>query len=122
MYSKKSLAHHIKTVHDKIKDFVCEHCQYACSEITTLKNHIKAVHDKIKDNICHTCGKGFALMAAFKLHLKKHDTLKVKHKNETVISKCQLCNRDFNHLGHLERHMRTVHNLNKPFLGKKIMP
>ena len=114
LYSKKSLAHHIKTVHEKIKDFVCEHCQYACSEITTLKNHIKAVHDKIKDNICQICGKAFALSATFKLHLKKHETLKVKYKNDTVISKCQHCNKDFKHLGHLERHMRTVHNLNKP--------
>ena len=34
------LKRHIKSVHDKIKDFKCELCDYTCSTNSTLKQHI----------------------------------------------------------------------------------
>ena len=53
--TKGYLQRHIKTIHDKIKDFECSLCEYKCSENSSLKQHIKSVHDKIKDFKCSLC-------------------------------------------------------------------
>ncbi len=45
---KNNLKRHIKTVHDKMKDFKCDKCDYVCSSNIDLKRYIKTVHDKIK--------------------------------------------------------------------------
>ena len=54
-YSLWYLKRHVKAVHDKIKDNVCEKCNYATSTKSELNKHIKVVHDKIKDKFCEKC-------------------------------------------------------------------
>ena len=47
--SKGNLQKHVNIVHAKLKDFKCVKCDYVCSSNDTLKMHIKTVHAKIKD-------------------------------------------------------------------------
>ena len=48
-YKNSNLQYHIKAVHDKILDCVCDICGYATSQRGTLNLHIKTVHkDKPK--------------------------------------------------------------------------
>ena len=63
------MALHIKAVHDKSKDYICQHCDKAFSESLKL-----AVHDKIKEK---TCAKAFRDSFSLAIHNKAvHDYLK----------------------------------------------
>ena len=63
---KSHLQEHIKQVHDKIKDFKCELCDYKCSSNSSLKQ----VHDEIKDFKCELC----KYSCSRKSHLQEHKT------------------------------------------------
>ena len=59
---------HIKHMHDKIKDHICEECGYAASEKGDLKKHIDAVHNKGEKIKCGLC----PYESSWKRHLVKH--------------------------------------------------
>jgi len=40
------LASHIKTVHEKIKPFACNHCGYVTSKRGNLNQHVRNIHPK----------------------------------------------------------------------------
>ena len=40
---------HVKIVHQKVKNFECNQCTYACGSKGNLDGHVKMVHGKIKD-------------------------------------------------------------------------
>ena len=69
---KSRFDRHIKQVHDKIRDFVCniDGCESAFSDKSNLNMHIKTVHNKIRDFFCDVgnCEKAFFS----KSDLKKH--------------------------------------------------
>ncbi len=67
---KTSLNRHIKTIHDKIKDFKCNNCEFKTSRKDDLKTHIKIVHDKIKDFKCNNCEYETSTSG----HLNRHKT------------------------------------------------
>ena len=59
---------HIKHMHDKLKDHVCEECGYAASEKGDLKKHRDAVHntgEKFKRGLC-------PYESSWKRHVAKH--------------------------------------------------
>ena len=41
-----------KSIGIEIKDFVCDECSYASSEIYLLNRHTNHVHKRIKDFVC----------------------------------------------------------------------
>ena len=67
---KGNLKQHIKAVHDKIKDFECDKCEFKCSANSHLKTHIKMVHDKIKDIECDKCDYKCSSNSDLKKHIK----------------------------------------------------
>ena len=72
---KTHLKDHIKTQHDMIKDFACDHpgCDYRTSRARLIKDHKKAIHDKILDCVCEVCGYKTSDAANLKRHmLAKH--------------------------------------------------
>ena len=61
--------HKIRDKKIKRKQQKCDHCS---SEVVDLKRHIKSVHDNIRDHICNRCGHAFSDKGNFAKHLKKH--------------------------------------------------
>ena len=49
---KHTMMMHIKKVHMKIKDIMCEKCNFTTATPRHLQEHIKSVHDQIRDEKC----------------------------------------------------------------------
>ena len=47
-----NLQMHIKTTHDKIKDFKCKVCPFTTSWTKGLSRHVKRAHENIKEHAC----------------------------------------------------------------------
>ena len=67
IYSNNTLKRHIKSVHEKIKDFQCPKCGKAFSEKGSLEIHDKT-HTGIRDFKCDQCEKTYKRSE----HLKDH--------------------------------------------------
>ena len=104
-----SLKLHIKSVHDKIKDNVCQECGYACSEKNTLDNHIKSVHLKLKDYVCEECGSAFFSNAKLQLHKQ---SVHLNMRNYI----CEQCGKAYNTKEGLKMHKNVVHLKIKKFV------
>ena len=55
MSDKYNMAKHIRSVHCKLKEKTCPHCDFTTSAKQTLLAHIKAAHEKVKDHKCPKC-------------------------------------------------------------------
>ena len=55
-------------MHNKIKPFGCDQCEFVAALKADIVRHIKGVHNKHKDFDCHQCG----LRASQKGNLKGH--------------------------------------------------
>ena len=65
---------HLKSVHNKIKDFKCNKCEYECYSKGNLKRHVKMIHSKIKDHTCELCDYICSSKDSLKIHIKHvHD-------------------------------------------------
>ena len=96
------LKRHIKTVHDKVKDYKCDSCGKAFTTPSHLEQHVKSVHLKIKDIACDYCDKVFSA----RFHLNKH--VKYVHK-KLKNYRCGFCSRAFHESSHLKRHIKSIH-------------
>ena len=81
---KSNLREHVKRVHDKIRDHICEDCGSWFFSGKDLRIHVKGVHLKIKDHICEDCGSSFSLIGALRQH-RKCVHLKIK---DHICQKC----------------------------------
>ena len=72
---------HIKHMHDKLKDHVCEECGYAASEKGDLKKHRDAVHNTGEKFKCGLC----PYESSWKRHVAKH--MRDKHQRENNIQR-----------------------------------
>ena len=130
-YSRASIKQHIKSVHEKIKDFQCLECGKAFSEKATLKahetfhtgirnfkcdqcektykrdhhlkNHISEVHEGRKDHICSDCGKAFGNSK----NLRRHSD--IIHKG-IKRWKCDYCSNAYGQSHELKKHLQICHN------------
>ena len=59
---------HVKTIHEKCKDFKCEQCGKGYSSQYYLNCHIKATHGE-KNHSCDSCGKAFAYRNLLQNHV-----------------------------------------------------
>ena len=100
------LGKHIKTVHEKIKDFKCEICEKAFISNSDLKRHINAVHAKTKNFGCTQCGKCFSQSGHLNQHIKSvHEGIRE--------NKCALCDNSFSRSENLRRHLKDVHQVSE---------
>ena len=109
---------HIMLVHDKVRKFFCDLCDFSslkrsameihmwkrhmpvtvkCKLCTfqtktacLLKSHVKNLHDsnRQKDNVCHICNRAFYKKSYLQEHISRI------HKKEKNVS-CEICNRRF---------------------------
>ena len=52
--------------------FECDHCGKIFKTNVVMKNHIKHVHDRIIEHICEVCAKGFATSSDLNTHRRTH--------------------------------------------------
>ena len=50
---------HVRVVHEKQKDFVCELCDKSFASNANLKQHLDAVHEKLRPFKCEYCDADF---------------------------------------------------------------
>ena len=68
--NNSNLKHHVKTVHEGIRDkVVCDLCGKSFIK-SCLKRHIRMVHDQIKDHVCSHCGKAFGDKPILDFHIQ----------------------------------------------------
>ena len=113
------LQHHIKDVHEKVKRFHCDLCDFACYYGYDLKKHQKfhesnpffkarkkhkKIHDKnsVKERKCDICDKEFDSPSFLKRHVESvHENVKRYF--------CDVCNFGFYYFPNLRRHYKTKH-------------
>jgi len=97
--SNGNLQKHTKAVHDKIKDYECDKCEFKCSTNGVLQKHTKAVHDKIKDYECDQC----------EFKCSQNDNLQ-RHINTVHLNirnyQCEGCNYKCSENGNLQQHIQ----------------
>ncbi|KAL7732220.1 hypothetical protein ACLKA6_018459 [Drosophila palustris] len=69
---KKGIKRHIKTVHDKVKDFACRFCPKRFSKSNHLRHH-EYTHTGEKPYECIVCNKTFRHDATLRKHMKSHN-------------------------------------------------
>ena len=102
-YNKRSLTRHIKTVHEKVKEFKCDRCLYACSQRTNLRNHINAVHEKKREFKCELCEFTAVVRSKLKYHIKSVHEKILDHK-------CGQCDYATYKKHKLQEHEKGVHD------------
>ena len=53
----------------KIKDIMCEKCNYTTATPRHLQEYIKSVHDEIRDELCDQCEMTFSKKATLQKHV-----------------------------------------------------
>uniref|UniRef100_A0A1B0DQE6 Uncharacterized protein n=1 Tax=Phlebotomus papatasi TaxID=29031 RepID=A0A1B0DQE6_PHLPP len=66
-----NMKHHVKVVHQGVRDFHCPHCERSFGKPETLKHHVMT-HTGEKPHACKECGKRFIQQTALKTHMKTH--------------------------------------------------
>ena len=86
---------HIKAVHEKRKDFMCNECGRCFSQLISLQTHVKHVHFGVERAFpCKHCEKVFTSPRGRHLHVEKaHKTMQ-----------CQTCRHYFAFKKHLQDH------------------
>ena len=64
-----SLYRHTKIVHEGLKNYKCDLCDKAFSQLSNVKAHIKSVHEGIKNHKCDFCEKAFSEHGTLKRHI-----------------------------------------------------
>merc|ERR1719245_826762 len=98
---------HVKRVHLKIKDTVCDHCGSIFFGNKDLREHINYVHNEAKvKHPCDDCGKEFRQKGDLTRHVR---TVHWKIRNIPMEAKCDDCGKEFAFKSEAKRHMRMVH-------------
>ena len=101
------MKNHIKSVHDKVKDFQCATCGMSFSHKSDLKKHT-LTHTGVKEQECPKCGKLFLHRANMLSHIK---SVHVGIKDQV----CTYCGKAFTDKNKLKRHSEIVHEGIKRF-------
>eukprot|EP00794_Sanderia_malayensis_P015282 gene15282-16859_t len=89
---------HLKTVHFKVKNFHCPHCDKSFSQRNKLTYHVRT-HSGEKPFACTDCGRSFSLLWNLKTHLRTHTGEKPYA--------CDVCGRKFTQKQNMTSHMTT---------------
>jgi len=93
---------HVRTVHDRKRDFQCYKCGRAFGEAGLLKRHVQAVHENVRPFECDQCQLSFNSQAYLETHVKAvHD--------KSLKFSCDQCDKVFRWKGDVSRHKKSEH-------------
>lgn len=96
---------HIRVIHDKIRNFVCEICAKPFLSLSSLTAHQIVHHDLKQSKIkCDHCGKMYSTASTLKSHIDR-----VKDSNK--IHQCDKCNHISPNLKALKAHQSYSHKV-----------
>ena len=95
----KDLNHHVKFVHEKIRNYKCSYCEKKFQSKQLLYNHVQSIHLGEKTN-CPDCNKDISVD-----NFSRH----VKEIHERIKKPCPHCDKEFA-TSNLARHIKIVHN------------
>lgn len=70
-YSSSNLNKHMRTVHERARNYTCSHCDRTFTQLAICKQH-ELIHTGEKPHKCEDCGKQFRQKAALRTHHKIH--------------------------------------------------
>ena len=81
---------HVKRVHNKIKNHICQICEARFASTADLNDHIKRQHEKVKEFKCNSCQYASVTSCDLERHIKpKHNHNKTNHEemNDNIMMK-----------------------------------
>uniref|UniRef100_A0A8D9ELR5 PR domain zinc finger protein 5 n=1 Tax=Cacopsylla melanoneura TaxID=428564 RepID=A0A8D9ELR5_9HEMI len=127
------LIDHIRSVHQKIRDFSCHLCKGTFSTVYNLREHMN-IHTASKKHVCEVCGQAFVHKASLNLHKFSHGTpFTCNHcgknyanpltfkthilENHSNLPKyvCDICGKELKTKSILQKHL-VVHSNERPFV------
>ncbi|XP_055846326.1 zinc finger protein 107-like [Episyrphus balteatus] len=116
------------------KSFVCEQCGKVLATVNTLKNHLYLHTNQELPHECPQCQKRYITKSLLRRHLDRNVCINyicpycgVKQKSQKDLKRhmithskdkkypCRLCDLVFYSYGKINKHMQTVHEINKDF-------
>ena len=129
------LKNHIDAVHEGKKPYGCDkpNCGATFAKNSALKQHIASVHEGRKPYVCKICDAKYSAKSGLKKHIStthadilplnfgidaineliNADAVEIPKKLKLKKHKCDICELVFNHRSHLNKHVSTVHEVNK---------
>jgi len=129
------LKNHIDAVHEGKKPYACDksNCGATFAKNSALKQHIASVHEGRKPYVCKICDAKYSAKSGLKKHIStthadvlplnfgidaineliNADAVEIPKKLKLKKHKCDICELVFNHRSHLNKHVSTVHEVNK---------
>lgn len=99
---------HIERVHEKVKKFKCDLCEYTSYTHASLQRHIESFHENLQSYKCDKCQFSTVYKGNFKTHVKLfHENLQ--------LYKCDKCQFSSVHKGNYTKHLKNTHKSNEPF-------
>ena len=92
---------HVQRIHEKIKNYFCDICDYKCFEKHSLNAHLTTHNPEAKTFLCDQCSSAFARMG----HLSRHK--KEVHLKEKL-QKCSDCPMEYQTRTELKNHLIQV--------------
>ena len=94
-------------VHEEIKQFNCEICDYCCSTKGSLAWHVASVHEGKKRFKFEICNRSFSQKSKMIIHFASvHGRKKLYY--------CEICDKGFSQKVHVNQHVKLVHEVKKP--------
>lgn len=103
----------------------CQICKILFSSKSHKERHVKSIHSKVKDHVCNVCNKGFSRKDSLKLHLQIHSDgrnfkclfcKKILKSKSSVKYHAQLCpteSREIHKCKHCGKKFRSLHGFRK---------
>ena len=114
----QGLLKHVQMMHEK--SFKCLFCESKFAQERQLEYHIEAKHPGTSElkYFCSECGDGFMFERNMIKHSEKHKkTDELVHEREKG-HKCSICHKIFSRKFCLQKHIKTVHEIQKESLQK----
>ena len=105
--SEKIKKNHIKIIHQKKGDYLCDSCGRVYGSVIALEYHLSNQHKNKEQWMCKLCNNTFNLKHSLNVHVNNVHGMKT--------FQCKNCSRVFKRISHLIRHKKYVHGIYRSY-------